>query len=270
MIRSLFSGASGALVLATVMCVGSVQAAPEMVSTLSGGPLPPAAKVQKARDTAPPPTWLEKACEAHAPVSPLRAVRPEDEAEQSRDVVPLSARFAAIDAGARDGTQVAVEPLGALTPEQSKRCAQFEALWNSGQHEAAVEELRALEKDNVPLAIGMDGSMSPAGSRWADRRIGDPRDNGVQAIVDADPVSGSLYVVVRWQDAWTVNRSTDHGETWTETYTWSTSYSISGVDAVVVDGYLYVAYIAAPEVHQGRLRRMHAATGSSDGASNQC
>jgi hypothetical protein len=89
--------------------------------------------------------------------------------------------------------------------------------------------------------------------------------------LDFDEQNGNVFSVVRWGSTtatayWTVNLSTDGGTTWAETYSWGSTVGIIDVDGVVVDDYLYVAYVAGGATsNEGRMRRCLVSTGAVDG-----
>jgi len=65
---------------------------------------------------------------------------------------------------------------------------------------------------------------------------------------------------------WSVNISTDNGQTWQETYQWSGDSEIRDVSAVVVDDYLYVGYVVTSAIDEARMRRCLVSDGSIDSA----
>ncbi len=101
-------------------------------------------------------------------------------------------------------------------------------------------------------------------------RIGGTRTDAQTVSLDYDEQNGSLFAVVRWgstsgTSAWTVNRSTDGGLTWTETYSFNSAVGLIDTDCAVVDAYLYIAYVVGNATAEGRLRRSFVSTGGSDG-----
>jgi hypothetical protein len=84
------------------------------------------------------------------------------------------------------------------------------------------------------LGDAVDTDELPAGQRWqapvaapsfgpgfGDARIGAPRTDALKGSLDFDAQTGHLFAAVLWGDnIWTVNISIDHGQTWTETYSW--------------------------------------------------
>ena len=55
--------------------------------------------------------------------------------------------------------------------------------------------------------------FSVMASRSADVRIGAPRDTAEFSVIDYEAETGALFVVLAWDEAWTVNKSVDQGAT---------------------------------------------------------
>jgi hypothetical protein len=94
------------------------------------------------------------------------------------------------------------------------------------------------------------------------------RGGAIQAHLDVHRATGHLFVVVmNYEDFywnWLVMMSTDAGATWTETYEWQSTMEIIDIDAVVVDDYLYVAYIDPLDDRYAKVRRFSAIDGAVD------
>ncbi len=149
---------------------------------------------------------------------------------------------------------------------------EIEALWNGGNFDQAIESLRSLEKseelDHIAVGISWKVPRIILGTKWgADVQI-ESRHSVSKPCLDFDSASGNLFAVLQRGDdiAWTVNLSTDGGQTWQETYTWNAGSGESAidVDATVVSGYLYVGYVATDFAQEARIRRFFASDGSSD------
>ena len=98
-----------------------------------------------------------------------------------------------------------------------------------------------------------------------DRRVGSPRTDAQDMELEFDTATGNLYAVVTWPDGWSLNRSTNGGNTWTETYFWSVGVgTVSDVDFAIVGGLIYVGYNGSDIPTAARFRRFNAATGASD------
>lgn len=186
--------------------------------------------------------------------------------------IALWQSLANLDREDRDNAMIELELGGDGTKAEREAANEIETLWNSGAYEPAIESLRRLEKSGVQMGLGIawQTPKPPGGPMFAtDGRIGGTRAEAQTMSLDFDAQNGSLFTVVLWgsttgTSAWTVNRSIDGGMTWQETYAYGSSVGLIDVDAVVVDNYLYVAYVAGSVASQARLRRAFVSTGGID------
>ena len=181
-------------------------------------------------------------------------------------------QLAALDAEERANAQIDLELGSAATDAERESAAAIAASWNAGEYEPAIEALRSLEADSPPLGLGIAWRVPQAsfGLRGVDVRVGSPRVEAAQMALDFDAQNGNLFAVIQWGSTsgtayWTMNMSTDDGATWSETYSWFSSVGIIDVDGVVVDNYIYVAYVVGNATSEGRLRRCLVSTGGVDG-----
>ncbi|MGD8439746.1 MAG: hypothetical protein PVG53_04375 [Holophagae bacterium] len=158
-----------------------------------------------------------------------------------------------------------------VDPAGETAAAAVEAHWRAGDFGQALDGLRALETDGRVAGIGIDwGDSGGSLKDWTqDTRVGGTRTEALELRLDFHTSSGNLFSVIRWgsttgTSAWTVNLSTDFGDTWTETYSFASSVGIIGTAAVVVDDDVYVAYVPGNATDEGRLRRASAITGAID------
>jgi hypothetical protein len=174
----------------------------------------------------------------------------------------------------RENVEIELETDHDLPFAHVQVAAQAEALWTTGRFDEAVAAVRSLEDAGVKFAVGMDWKVPREMDfpDWAgsDVRIGG-RDGVVEADLDFDAQNGNLFAVLRyptsdtsWQ--WSVNLSTDGGQTWQETYTWGAGYEIKDVSAAVVDDFLYVGYVGGGGFTEARMRRVFASDGTVDSA----
>ncbi len=155
-----------------------------------------------------------------------------------------------------------------------KQVQEIEQLWNSGEFDQAVALLRGLEElQSLPsIAVGISWKVpiATSESKWGT----DVQIEGQTVIykpcLDFHNATGNLFAVLRRQTSddvlWTMNISTDGGQTWQETYTWSGA-NIIDVSAAVVDAFLYVTYVAVDGsggADWARIRRFNASTGEVD------
>jgi hypothetical protein len=165
----------------------------------------------------------------------------------------------------RANAVLALEALGGTSASSSDADARaVESLWNGGCHEQALHTLQRLESAGARFAPAIVWRMPVAGTekRWADDvRIGGARTGARDVALDFHRGQGTLFAAVSWDDAWTMNISTDGGETWQETYDWSGSSLIS---MAVAGDYAWVAYSPNAAWNEVRMRRFHATDGAVD------
>jgi hypothetical protein len=94
--------------------------------------------------------------------------------------------------------------------------------------------------------------------------------NGVFELeLEVDQGNDNLLAVLRYDtattDCWSVNLSTDSGDSWTETYEYCTAQELGDeIGATIAGGRLYVAYIAKMAVASARLMRFRTSDGEQD------
>ena len=173
-----------------------------------------------------------------------------------------------IDVSRRGTVTIDVE----LVETDEDAAVAVESCWKNADYEAAFDALRVLEREGRVVGVGIDWGVGGAPVKdWTqDKRVGGTRTEGQDLNLDFHAASENLVSVIRWgtttgTSAWTVNLSTDYGETWSETYSFASSAGLVNVAAAVVDDYLYVAYIPGNYSDEARLRRASAVTGAIDG-----
>ncbi len=210
-------------------------------------------------------------------VTPARESADVSDAARAQEAAPkwttLAERLQLLESGQRARATIQLELLQSAGEAERADAAVVAELWSVGEHESALEQLRALEATGVVVGLGIDwvGGNPTRGTRAPDIRVGDPREGAQKMCLDFDAQNGNLFCVIRWgsitgTSAWTANLSTDSGTTWTETYSFSSSVGLIDVSAAVVDDYVYVAYVAGNATDEGRLRRCLVSTGGIDGA----
>ncbi|MFN8178024.1 MAG: T9SS type A sorting domain-containing protein [bacterium] len=180
-------------------------------------------------------------------------------------------RLSAIPRAACGDASIELEPLGETDAADLITMRRVAALWNRGVPEQAVTLLRQLEESGAPMGLGISWKHgTPSALRdGVDVRIGPTHADGEVACLDFDAATGHLFAVVRWGSttgvsSWTVNMSSTHGHTWTETYSYNSSVGIVDVDAAVVGGYVYIGYIVGNATSEVRTRRSTVSDGVSD------
>ena len=181
---------------------------------------------------------------------------------------PLSQYLENMNGADRANAQIRFELLGPADDDLVARTEQIEELWNGGASDEALAALQDLEAvgDGSKVAVGISWRtpkpVSPAPDFGTDVSC-ESRGDVAETTLDYHAASGNLYAVTRMRTGgtaqWAVNRSTDDGATWTETYAWISVTPVSDVSAAVQGNYLYIAY--APEDAlagvpiQARMRR---------------
>ncbi|GMU83969.1 MAG: hypothetical protein AMXMBFR47_38390 [Planctomycetota bacterium] len=199
---------------------------------------------------------------------------PRDTVQEALPPAPtlaLSEQLSGLDAQLRANAEIELEFGRDATNADRTAGIEIATLWNSGQYERALEQLRSLEASGVPLAMGIAWRepLPPGGLRVADVRVGGTRAEAQTMNLDFDAQTGNLFTIVRWgtttgTSAWTMNTSSNGGLTWSETYAFPSSAGLIDVDLAVVDDYVYVAYVAGNATSEARLRRCLVSTGAVD------
>jgi hypothetical protein len=145
---------------------------------------------------------------------------------------------------------------------EGKLARQIESLWNSGRFDEALDLFPAL----APLDVGIrwrepirvpetDWGLVPV--------LVSDRDSVMQVELVSDPETGHLFCFMTFTGDsvaynWSANFSSDGGATWSETYDWWASYTMSDMGATFVDSHAYVcinrAHSALRRVTMWRFR----------------
>jgi len=173
-----------------------------------------------------------------------------------------------------------------LSPMVSKElkeiCKEVENKWHEGLYKEAIETFKNIgqhaDLDQLEIGISWKAPLPTIdGDKWSsDVRIGN-RNNIYLTAFDIHWASGNLFAVLLFDypagTAWTVNISTDNGQTWTETYYWNALYDINSMTAAVADDYLYVVISRGMDQEQALVFRLDASNGNRvnfpDGASSK-
>jgi hypothetical protein len=194
--------------------------------------------------------------------------------EQAPAKAPLALweQLTDLDADQRANAEIEVELSGAASGADHDAAVKIAALWNNGEYELALAQLRLLEESGAPLGLGIAWKvpLPPGTVLLTDVRIGGTRADAQTMNLDFDAQNGNLFTVVRWgtttgTSVWTMNISTDDGLTWSETYAFTSSVGLIDADCAVVDDYVYVAYVVGNATNEARIRRCLVSTGAIDG-----
>jgi hypothetical protein len=186
-------------------------------------------------------------------------------------------RLEALSESERQNAMIQFEPTSQIQATEMNELRQLETMWNGGNFEETILELKKFEdtRNGANIAIGIswktpvEVQIPEVNPNGTDVRIG--TDTNIKNIIlDYHEGSGNLFTVILFYDtaatadAWTVNLSDDGGATWTETYEFSTSYTMNDVGAAVITDTLYVGYIGGADQYEARSRRFSALTGMVD------
>jgi hypothetical protein len=148
----------------------------------------------------------------------------------------------------------------------------IENLWNDGQFDAAIATLQNLATEvEGAIAIGVSWRTplvnEDAGLWGPDIRIG-TRDSIYQTSMDVIYASGTLFCILTYKEGSTyffsVNRSSNSGQTWSETYTWAGGGdSLRSASGTCVSGVCWVGYASKVNPYQARVRRFNGSTGQT-------
>jgi hypothetical protein len=256
----------GAVVLSCSSVAASGPVSGHDAAGASGAPMTNDAPTPLVRPTPTTPAGLN---DSHQPIRTApaaqakRASADADDAVAKTSPTPLWRVLDDMTPTERLNADIELEPLDVIDVVQDKQMRRFEALWSQGSFAAAINVLRTL--DDAPLGMGVSWRVPQAvKSRGLDARIGDPRTDCDSHVIDFDAATGNLFVVAQWGTDWSLNISTDHGATWTQTYAWNSGVTMLDVDAAVVSGYVYVSYVVDYDAATGRLRRCTTANGAVD------
>lgn len=147
----------------------------------------------------------------------------------------------------------------------------IEELWNEGEYTEALSLFSELEKHIDLDKVALSNSWRipvPTEERLildTDIRIGNRKDI-YDVEFDISSESGNLFTVLLYHDdseySWSMNYSSDGGETWAETYVWTTSFYVEMISISATNSNCYVAYIGDSEQTSARIRRFKASDGS--------
>jgi len=188
---------------------------------------------------------------------------------------PLWQQLERLDPDDRSNASIQIEVPASLATPTLLEIRKVEHLWNSGAFDAALRLLRGLERPGLSkLSMGISWKTPRAvtSGKWGGDVQIESEGTAAQTCIDFEDGTGNLFVVVRRAGGndprWTLNMSTDGGETWAETYTWTSSYGeVTDTNAAVVDEYLYIGYVATDLVASysaARMRRASTNDGSID------
>jgi hypothetical protein len=165
-----------------------------------------------------------------------------------------------------------IELPSAVNQDAIQIANQIETMWNSGLFDDAMALFGQLRREVNAGAVSIGVSwrtpiIGEDASLWGpDVRIGD-RDSIYQTSMDIYRPTGALFSVLTLKQGgtyyFTVNRSSNNGQTWSETFAWGGGGdSIRSASATCVLNYCWVGYGTKVYPYEARVRRFDIATGA--------
>jgi hypothetical protein len=185
---------------------------------------------------------------------------------------PARAGLEGMTLAEKENSFINIELATGVPVEAYQLAGRIEDLWNIGDFTKALQLFPQLESlaDGRGIAIGntwripIETENDPLWFR--DVRIGNH--SGIfDNELDIHRASGNLFAVLAFIGGgnrhWSVNLSTDSGDSWAETYNWWADYDFIDVGAIVLDDYCYVGYIGNADRTETRLQRFGYVDGGS-------
>jgi hypothetical protein len=141
----------------------------------------------------------------------------------------------------------------------------IELLWNTGRCERALELFPTLAPEEV--GINWRVPIPAPESDWGTPVQVSARDSVMKIELAADAATGNLFCLFRYLgdgdvNSWSINMSTDGGETWSEKATWMASYIIPDISLDIVSGHAYAGYVRASNLNTANVRRYRVTDGT--------
>jgi flagellar hook capping protein FlgD len=194
-----------------------------------------------------------------------------DENSKTSESIPVSKILSELSATDKSNAIIQLEVFKDLSQSTKQTIERIESVWNNGNPDKALIELKNFEKQNsaMIMAVGISWKVAKpmAHLKGVDVQVSGRLDVR-NYVIDFHESTGNIFAVMQINDTsgtynWSVNLSTDGGATWSETYDWWSSVTtISDVNAAIVGDYLYIGYTQATT---GRIRRCMASDGIVDG-----
>jgi hypothetical protein len=187
---------------------------------------------------------------------------------------PLWQWLASFSPADKQNAQIQLEFASHHSASLLTEAQRIEATWNNGGFDQAIGQLRSLE-ETVPeagLAVGIAWRVPRVltNDKWiTDKRVG-LREGLYAPSLDFDESTNNLFVALKIDDGsnnrWSVNFSSDWGNTWSETFAWGGTAEVGDVCGRVGDGYFFVAYVFSLNPTETRIRRFSLNDGTVDNA----
>ncbi len=209
------------------------------------------------------------------PITPEMTDMANQATEDVKAGTPTTASMilARLDLASRMNAMIELEPINSTAEAFGAFAAEAVTLWNKGDFDLALAKIEQIEASGARFAVGIswrEPIVSAEPEIYQDVRVGGANTDAQDAAIDYDRTTGNIFIAVSWgpdnasPGNWTLNRSTNGGASWAETYAWTAGTDSPLIDMAVVDGFVYVSYVSPLEANKGRTRRNFATTGTSD------
>lgn len=175
---------------------------------------------------------------------------------------PVYLRLANLSLADRANARIALE-LPAASEDEGllARARTVAKRWHAGDYQDALETLAELLASEARTALALNWLQPrPNTPTRADRNVpvAGPTAAGFdRAKLDFNPANGDLIALLVDDEAgWSIHRSTDRGDTWAETATWSSAVGVRAADLAGGGNQVWIAYVDAANPSEARLRRL--------------
>ena len=175
---------------------------------------------------------------------------------------PVYLRLANLSSSDRENARIALELPASVEDEGLKPRARLVAQrWHVGEYQQALESLAELLASEGRTALALNWLQPrPNMPAIADRNVpvAGPAAAGFdRAELAVNPANGDLIALLVDDEAgWSIHRSTDRGDTWRETATWSSAVGVRAADLAAGGNQVWIAYVDAANPTEARLRRL--------------
>ena len=179
--------------------------------------------------------------------------------------IPSSEVLADLGDVERTNAVLGLEPFGEIEEGRLHQAGLVEQLWASGRFDEAIQGLEELEASGGAFAVSIAWKQPvPVDENrvYPDTPVSN-RTDGSTARIDHHAPSGAILVLVVWDSGWSVNISTNGGQSFSETHYWSGYVAIA--DMSVSGDHAWIGYSAdGDDFNSARFRRFFADTGAED------
>jgi len=191
-----------------------------------------------------------------------------------REALPVWLSLKNMTFAERQNAVIDIELSGETLNRASALAERIENLWNGEARYAEALRLfdelgRVVDFRQVTVGISWRHPIETTDMpTWGtDIRIG-TRDSIDKAFLDIHRASGNLFVVLLFQSGsnytWSMNFSTNNGNTWAETFNWTSSARIPDLGIAVVSNNCFVSYFSHASPFDARLRKFSVTTGAAE------